>query len=248
MRNDDPAPSKVLILDRQALARERIRAALSGEPDLRVVGEARDGREALELCRDLRPDIALVGLTQPDAVEMEAARALKEECPGTRVLLLATRESEDLLLEAVRLGAAGYVLKGSTPAQLLNAAQKTLEGMSPFNREVAMRLLKRLEGENRREQQTKFLPVGRTPARSERAARGTLLTPRELDVLPYLVKGNTNHQIAQELHVSISTVKKHLEHIISKLEVSDRTQAAVKAAELGLVRGTRDRGSSSGHS
>jgi DNA-binding NarL/FixJ family response regulator len=223
-RNGSPA-ARLLLVDDHALLRAGIRSMLSHEPDLEVVGEAGDGREAVELCHTLRPDLVLMDVSMPGVDGITATRKIKADLPHVGVLVLTAHDDHDLLLEAVRAGAAGYVLKGVGPAELVGAVRATLVGETPVDQELVMRLVRRLAGEE-----------GKKPPTVDRREpeRGPL-TARELEVLALLTTGKTNRQIAQELHLSLSTVKRNLERIISKLGVSDRTQAAVKAVELGLT-------------
>ena len=222
---------RVLIADDHELLRMGIKAMLSSQDDLEVVGEARDGAEAVSLCRRLHPDLVLMDLSMPEMDGIEATRAIKEEFPRTGVLVLTAHVDHGLLLEAVRAGAAGYVLKGVGPDQLLEAVRGVLGGESSLDQELVMQLVRQLAEE--------IHPQAKPPSsqRSENpeSLSGASLTTREVEVLEHLAAGRTNRQIARELHLSLSTVKGHLERVISKLGVSDRTQAAVKAIELGLV-------------
>ncbi len=142
-----PTPTRVLIADDHPLAREGMRAMLlASEPDLllEVVGEAKDGQEALELCRELCPDLVLMDVRMPSMDGLEATRKIKERCPKIGVLIVTTHESDEYLLEAIRAGAAGYVLKEATKQQLLDAVRRVLDGEFPFDHEPARRLLRRL--------------------------------------------------------------------------------------------------------
>jgi len=217
--------ARLLVVDDHALLRAAMRSILSREPDLEVVGETRDGREAVELCHSLRPDLVLMDVSMPGLDGISATRKIKADLPQSGVLVLTAHADQDLLLEAVRAGAAGYVLKGVGPAELVGAVRATLVGESPVDQELVMRLVRRLAGEEGK----------KPPATDRRAPQRGSLTARELDVLALLTTSKTNRQIASELHLSLSTVKRNLERIISKLGVSDRTQAAVKAVELGLT-------------
>jgi DNA-binding NarL/FixJ family response regulator len=226
--------ARLLIADDHPLAREGLQAMLASEPDLEVIDEATDGEEALELCRRLSPDLVLMDVQMPRMDGLEATRAIKAECPATSILVVTTHESHDYLLEAMKAGAAGYVLKEATKAQLVDAVRKVLSGESPLNPELAIRLLRRLAEKMKKEEELAAPTLGGLPEERPEPLPPGLLTPRELDVLRLLAKGKTNRGITQELHLSLSTVKTHLEHIMVKLEVSDRTQAALKAVELGL--------------
>lgn len=230
MRSEIPR-LRLVIADDHALVREGMRAMLAGEPDLVVIGEATDGREAVEVCRELRPDLVLMDVQMPEMDGLSATREINAECPKTAVLIVTTHASPEYLLEAVRAGAAGYVLKEATKAQLVDCVRRVLGGESLLDPELAMRLLRRLAAEV---DQHPKPDSGELSDRREKHLAGSL-TARETDVLRLLATGKTNRQIAQELHLSLSTIKGHLERIISKLGVSDRTQAAVRALELGLL-------------
>jgi PAS domain S-box-containing protein len=226
----ETVPTRLLIVDDHALVREGIRTVLESAPDLEVIAEATNGREALELCRSLSPDLILMDVRMPEMDGLKATRAIKEEFPTTIVLMVTTYDNPDYLLKAIKAGAAGYVLKDATKQQLLGSVRKVLGGESPLDQGLAMRLLWRLTDETR--QQAVALPE---PPKEDQALLPEPLTARELEVLRLLPLGETNQQIARELGVSRTTVKTHVAHIIAKLGVSDRTQAAVRAIELGLL-------------
>ena len=223
-------PMRIIITDDHALVRDGLRSMLEDEPGLEVVGEAANGREALELCRSLRPDLVLMDVRMPEMDGLEATRAIKQELPSTSVLMVTMHENPDYLLEALSAGAAGYVLKGASGDRLVNAIQRTLKGESPLNQELAAQLLRRLSDKRQEEAKPHPRPQGREEQLAEE------LTPRETEVLGLLARGQSNPGIAQSLSISRATAKVHVERIIRKLEVSDRTQAAVRAIELGLIR------------
>jgi DNA-binding NarL/FixJ family response regulator len=225
------SPARLLITDDHALVREGIRAMLASEPDLEVIAEAADGREALEFCRRLRPDLVLMDVRMPVMDGLEATRVIKAEHPETSVLMVTTYESSDYLLEAVKAGAAGYVLKNASKPQLSNAIRRVVGGESPLNQEVAMELLRRLAAEESGQKEAGALPE---PVRAPESLTEPL-TSRELEILRLLASGRTNREIAESLVVSTGTIKHHVRHIITKLGVSDRTQAAVRAISLGLI-------------
>src|SRR5829696_4532493 len=243
--NEDPRPpsrerdpSRIVIADDHPLYRSALRQMVDGQPDMEVVGEAENGREALELCRDLHPDVVLMDLRMPEMDGLAATRAVKLELPGTIVLVLTAFGDPDHLSEALKAGAAGYVLKQSDPQEITDAIRKVLDGELALNQELAMSLLRHLLAEASTQSEPAAAPPA-TPVESfeehQRARLLDALTERELEVLGLVARGHTNQQIAQSLLVSVSTVKKHIHHIISKLEVSDRTQAAIKAIELGVL-------------
>jgi DNA-binding NarL/FixJ family response regulator len=224
-------PARIIIVDDHALAREGLQDMLADEPELEVVGEAANGIEALALCSRLQPDLVLMDVRMPKVDGLEATRTVKQEYPKIIVLILTMHENPDYLLEALRAGAAGYVLKDAPREEVVTAVWQALGGESPLDPELAARLLRRLAAEE------KELVVA---PRSTRGRRGRLphvepLTPREEEVLQLMKLGHTNRQIARELVISPGTAKNHVEHIIQKLMVSDRTQAVVKALELGIL-------------
>jgi DNA-binding NarL/FixJ family response regulator len=222
-------PARLLIADDHDLVREGLRAVLAGEPDLEVVGEATDGQEALKMCRALKPDLVLMDVRMPKSDGLQATRAIKEEMPGVSVVMVTMHENPDYLLEAIKAGAAGYILKDAEGERLVGAVRRTLNGESPLAQELAMQLLVRMTNETREDEQ----PSSKANKRQESLPGG--ITLREVEVLRLLAQGRTNPDIAQELEISRGTVKIHVQHIIAKLGVSDRTQAAVRAIELGLL-------------
>ena len=228
-------PARILVADDHELVREGFQRTLSREPGLEVVGEAANGREAVELCRCLKPDLVLMDVRMPEMDGLEATRTIKAQQPEVSVLVVSTYENPDYLLEAIRAGAAGYVLKGARKGQLVEAVRRVLNGESPLNQELATRLIQRLASETQP-------PVEQPPAAKDKepaaAGRALLvdLTLRELEVLGFLAQGKTNPQIAETLVISRGTVKIHVERIIRKLGVSDRTQAVVRGIEMGLLK------------
>jgi DNA-binding NarL/FixJ family response regulator len=264
----DPAPvraARLLIADDHALVREGLRTMLSGEDGIEVVAEAHDGEQALSLCRELEPDLVLMDVRMPVMDGLEATKRIKAEMPQTSVMMVTMHENPDYLFEAIKAGVAGYVLKDAPGERLVGAVKRTLDGESPLDQELAMRLLVRLSKESdrgsaespevgSRDVSTETpgeRPGAGQPLTSQSGASGSeaggsgqpsaateqieSLTPREIEVLRLLSRGQTNPQIAQNLEVSRGTVKIHVQHIISKLGVSDRTQAAVRAIEAGIL-------------
>src|SRR5919199_3622841 len=214
-------PARVLIADDHILVRDGYKLMLEHEEGLEVVGEASNGREAVELCRRLRPELVLMDVRMPEMDGLEATREIKDELPTTSVLVVTTYDNPDYLFQAVEAGAAGYVLKDAPKSQLLNAVRRTLSGESPLNQELALQLISRFTREARKPDGLPAPPAGR---RGGGVSSPEALTPRELEVLQLLVQGKSNPQIAQELVISRLTAKTHVERIIRKLEVSDRTQ------------------------
>jgi len=198
---------------------------LADEPDLEVVGEAATGQEALLLCSRLRPELVLMDVRMPEMDGLSATKEIKRRHPKTSVLMVTMHENPDYLLEALKAGAAGYVLKDASENEVISAVRQVREGESPFDQKLAARLLRRVtigNGERR-------------TAAGQPGSHSDPLSPRELEVLELMMLGHTNRQIAQELVVSPGTAKNHVERIIAKLGVSDRTQAVVRALQLGIL-------------
>ena len=226
MNNQIPA-ARLVIADDHTLLRFGIRSMLAGEPDLEVVGEAADGLEVLELCRRLSPDLVLMDVRMPRMDGLAATRAIKEELPRTSIVMVTMQEDPGYLFEAVLAGAAGYVLKGATPDQLTEAVRQVLAGEFLLDQRLTVDLLKSMADRRR----------VNSPPETVNSPEPLLqpLTPHETEILRLLAQGQTNPQIARKLVVSPGTVKNHVQNIIAKLGVSDRTQAAVRAVELGLL-------------
>lgn len=215
-------PVRLVIADDHELARAGLRSMLTGQRGLEVIGEATNGREALALCRHLKPDLALLDVRMPEMDGLVATRAIKQECPATSVILITIHDNPEYLLEALKAGAAGYLLKDVSQGELVRALRRVLRGESILDEQLMIRLLRRL---------AKEMPY-------EADGTAALLSQREREVLQLLAEGKTNREIAGNLTLSVSTVKIHVEHILAKLGVSDRTQAAVRAVELGLHKTT----------
>jgi NarL family two-component system response regulator LiaR len=194
--------------------REGLRTFLSLQDDFEVVGEAADGHEALERAAELRPDVVLMDLVMPGLDGISAMRELRSTAPAARVVILTSFLEDERLLPALRAGAAGYLLKNVEPQELARAIRLADAGEAMLHPTVAARLVESLS-------------TGSAAARDE-------LTPREQDVLRLLGRGYANKRIARELGIAEKTVKTHVGHVLSKLGVSDRTQAALYASRLGL--------------
>jgi DNA-binding NarL/FixJ family response regulator len=219
--------TRLAIVDDHELARESLQNMLSDEGDIEIVGEAANGRQALLLCARLEPDLILMDVRMPEMDGLAATKEVKQRYPEISVMMLTMHENPDYLLEALKAGAAGYVLKDAPQEEIIEAIRRVRHGESPLDPELAARLLRRLanEGEMRRG----------TRGPHSATLEVEPLTPRELEVLALMKLGRTNRQIAADLVISLGTAKNHVEHIISKLGVSDRTQAVVKALELGIL-------------
>ena len=229
-------PSRIIVADDHPLFRTALRQMLSEQSDLKVVTEAADGREAVRLCRRLRPGLVLMDVRMPKMDGLEATREIKRESPSIIVLMLTAFEDPDYLLEALKAGASGYLLKHMSAQQIARAIRRVLEGESPLDQEVAMSLLMRLIDEKqKKEGATELAPSERPSEEHSKPLLAEPLSPREVEVLRLLTRGQPNEQIARNLFISVSTVKNHVQHIISKLGVSDSLQAAVLAIEHDLL-------------
>jgi DNA-binding NarL/FixJ family response regulator len=219
-----------MLVDDQAIVREGMRAMLSLEPDLTVVGEAADGRDALEVARRLRPDVILLDIRMPGMDGLTALKGLKQALPLTSVIMVTLYDDPDYLLEAVTSGAAGYLLKDATRAEIIRAVRVTADGGAIIEPTLLPSLLKRVRN-------------GAGAAAAPDAPQApeddlppiTPLSEREMEVLRLVAQGWTNQQIAEELIIGATTVKSHVQNILQKLSVSDRTQAAVRAVRTGLI-------------
>jgi DNA-binding NarL/FixJ family response regulator len=212
---------RVLLADDQRLVRSGFRMILRAEPDIDVVGEAGDGVEALAEARRLQPDVVLMDVRMPKVDGIEATRRLLLEPDPPRVLVLTTFDLDEYVFSALRAGASGFLLKDAPEEQLLAAIRVAADGGAIFSPGVTTRLIER------------FAALGEPAAPPPRLAD---LTARELEVLRLLARGLSNGEIAAELVVSDHTVKTHVARVLSKLDLRDRTQAAILAYESGLVR------------
>ncbi len=218
---------RLIVVDDHSLAREGLWDMLADEPEFEMIGEAANGREALALCSRLHPDLVLMDVRMPEMDGLTATRKIKERYPEISVLMVTMHENPDYLLEALKAGAAGYVLKDAPQHEVVAAVHQVLGGESPLDPELAARLLRRLAAEGVSQEES--APWARTEYYVEP------LTPRELEVVGLMKLGLSNRQIAEKLTISRGTAKNHVEHIIQKLGVSDRTQAVVRALELGIL-------------
>ena len=212
---------KVLICDDQALIRDGLEMLLKLEKDIEVVGQAQDGAEAVEQVAQHQPDLVLMDLKMPGMNGIEATRQIRTDYPSVQVLVLTTYDDDEWVFDAIRAGAAGYLLKDTPREAVLQAVRGTVEGRSFVDPAVAGKLLGQVAG-----QQTRPSTL-----------LTDKLTPREVDVLRLLAQGLTNTEIAGRLYLSEGTVRNHVSVILSKLDVPGRTQAAVLAIQHGLGSG-----------
>jgi NarL family two-component system response regulator LiaR len=207
---------RVLIVDDHAVVREGLRTFLSLQEGIEVVGEAADGEEGVAAAERLRPDVVLMDLVMPRLDGVGAMRELRRRAPGIRVIVLTSFADDERLLPAIRAGAAGYLLKNAQPQELARAVRAAHVGEALLDPVVAARLVEALAQ-----------PPGEPPP--ER------LTAREREVLELLARGLSNKRIAREMEIAEKTVKTHVGHVLAKLGVADRTQAALHAVRAGLV-------------
>lgn len=210
-------PITVLIADDHAIIREALETAISRASDMTLVGQAETGLEAVALNTRLKPDVILLDLRMPEMDGLEALRAIKKDRPEARVVVLTSFDTEDDIIAALKAGASGYILKGTRSQTVLAAIRGAHAGVSLLDPAVTSRL------------------VAGVTAPKAKSAESDLVTDRELKVLGLLAKGHSNRRVGEELHISTGTVKSHLSHIFRKLDVADRTEAVVKAAQLGLI-------------
>ncbi len=209
---------KVIICDDQAIIRDGLEILLSLEQDIQVVGLAQDGAEAVELAARENPDLVLMDLKMPGLNGVEATRRIRAQQPSIKVLVLTTYDDDEWVFDAIRAGASGYLLKDTPRQEVIQAIRGTMGGKSFVDPSVAGKLIDHVAG--------------------SQAQPATLitekLTEREIDVLRLLARGLSNAEIASALHLSEGTVRNHVSVIFTKLDVPDRTRAAIIAIQHGL--------------
>jgi DNA-binding NarL/FixJ family response regulator len=216
------APIDVLIVDDDDLMRAGLRAVLSSDETLRVVGEAADGREAVESARTLRPDVVLMDVRMPGMDGIEATRQLLAQSPGRRVVILTTFEDDDYIFGALNAGASGFLLKRTRPEELIAGIHTVAAGDSLLSPSVTRTVIDRM---------------AQQPLQGDRSdPRLEQLTPREREVLELVARGLSNAEIAAALVIEESTVKTHVRRILMKLRLRDRVQAVILAYETGVIR------------
>jgi DNA-binding NarL/FixJ family response regulator len=212
---------RVMIVDDQALLRAGFRMILGTEPDLEVVGEAGDGRQAVEEVGRLAPDVVLMDIRMPKLDGLEATRRIVSRDGDARVLVLTMFDADEYVYEAMKAGASGFLLKDEPPEQLAEAVRVVSSGNALLAPAITRRLIEEF--------------VRRPPPGSQAPAELTELSDRELDVLKLIAQGLSNAEIAASLFLSAATVKTHVTHILTKLRLRDRVQVVVLAYESGLI-------------
>jgi two-component system response regulator NreC len=211
---------RILIADDHSIVREGVRMILSGQRDFEVAGEAATGREALELARQLRPNVVVMDISMPGMTGIEATERIRQELPSVQVLGLTMHEEESYVFRMLRAGGAGYVLKRAAAEDLVSAVRAAYRGEAFLYPSVARVVVQDF--------------LDRAAAREEQASLDGL-TPRERQVLTLIAEGLTNQEIAKRLYISIKTVQTHRAHILEKLNLHDRTELVRYAIRKGLI-------------
>jgi NarL family two-component system response regulator LiaR len=207
----------ILITDDQAIVRKGIRALLDTEADIKVVGEAENGTEAVSQVESLQPDVILMDLVMPEMDGVEAIRHIKAHQPAARILVLTSFATDDKVFPAIKAGALGYLLKDSSPEELVQAIHQVYQGEPSLHPTIARKVLQELQ----------------TPPEPEQPRTSDPLTEREVEVLQMIVRGMGNQSISERLSISEATVRTHVSNILSKLHLASRTQAALYALQQG---------------
>jgi len=214
---------RVLLVDDQALFREGLHTLLSVQADLEVVGEAGNGEEAVTAVDNLRPDVVLMDLRMPVLDGVAATRRIMESYPTTRVIVLTTFDNDDDVFDGLRAGAVGYLLKDVPSARLYEAIRAAARGESFLQPSIAAKVV------------AEFARMSTRPSVPSQSELVEPLSERELEILQHLAAGASNREIANALYITEGTVKNHVTNILGKLGVRDRTQAALKAKDMGLI-------------
>ncbi len=227
------APIRVLLADDHDILRQGLKLLLSLQQEIQIVGEARTGREAVDMVRDLQPDVVVMDITMPDMDGLEACRLIRSQYPLMQVLILTMHESEEYFLQALRMGAAGYLVKKAAPSDLHMAIHAVAHGGAFLYPGLAKALIRAYVSDS---PATTPAPLQQEKARASNLAQELRnLTPREIEVLKLVAEGHTSQEIADQLVLSIKTVQAHRANIMEKLGLRDITQLVRFAIRYGLI-------------
>ena len=215
---------RICLVDDHELLRESLAALLDAQSDIAVVGQASDGFQALRLARDLQPDLILMDISMPICGGLEATRLILDEMPHARILMLTVHEEEERLFESIIAGACGYILKNTNSATFLHFVRRALAGEVVLQPKLGPKLFR------------EFTRLATDPAHPNVAQGDLELSVRERSVLDLVARQATNDEIAQQLSISVHTVKSHISSILRKLQVANRQQAAAKAIRKRLLK------------
>ena len=212
-------PIRLLLVDDHRMLRESLRRAME-DNGFDVVGEAPDGAEAVRLAEELRPDVILMDVTMPVLDGVEATRQVRDRVPGTQVVILTMHADREVLVDAIRAGAAGYLVKDCSTEEVVDTVRKAAAGETALSAELAASMLGEV----------------RDLVRREESGAEPIISKREEEVLQLIADGLSTTEVAEKLYISVKTVKNHLASIYQKLDTRDRTQAVLQAVRMGIVR------------
>jgi two-component system nitrate/nitrite response regulator NarL len=238
-------PIRILLVDDQPLFRRAIATLIEEQPEFDVVGEAADGQEAIEKAHALAPDLIVMDVEMPVMNGVEAVRILRDQLPAIKIVVLTVSESEDYLLDAIRFGAHGYLLKDLRPDQLYELLRAVMRDESPLSPAIAGRLLQEVRRLGRGEERAMASPTaGARPGPSEAKPAGldlrSILTRRELETLQFVADGLSNKEIGTRLSITEGTVKNHVHNALEKLQLENRIQATAYVIRDGLAHRPED--------
>ncbi len=216
--------ARILLVDDHELFREGVAKVIKNQPDMEVVGQAEDGLEALTLAHELRPDLIIMDINMPLSNGLEATALIHASVPESIIIMLTAYEEEEKLFDAIKAGAQGYILKSSSPAGLLGGIRGALDGESSIPRKLARQFL------------AEFSKISKQPGNLASEDTTPVLTNREREILDVMASGASNQEIADQLGISLQTVKSHVSNILTKLQAKSRHQAAEFGLKQGLIK------------
>ena len=239
MTEDSPKKIKLMLVEDHVLARLGLKVSLEKYPNLEIIAETANGKEAIEIANNKKPDLIImdIGLIELDGIE--ATKKIKEVNPNIKIIMLTSHEAEHEIMASLASGADGYCLKDTSPEQLYTAVQSVYEGNAWLSSQVADKVLRNFYGKEvsqiKQSDFTKNISVSDEKKQTKSTIPIVPLSAREIEVLELIVDGKSNQEIGAKLFLSTATIKSHVRNILNKLSVDDRTQAAVKAMRQGLV-------------